>query len=169
MKSSSFLPRREKGAHAGAPWKRRPARVKTNRHQAPEIGAQHHEVRKDNRPRRPRGDGPNGGHGGLLGLGDWAVKNEARTEAYGSGQTYTAKSTKAFLDTPGTDVECKKSATTLKQTSANKGVGEPLPGEVTALSFEECKTHKFVLQRQLHGEIKEHTLQRITADSWPER
>jgi hypothetical protein len=56
---------------------------------------------------------------------------------YLSGQAFAAKSTNALLDTSGTDVSCKKSTTSVK-TAAQ--LAEPLKGEVTALTFEECTT-----------------------------
>ncbi|HEY0390104.1 MAG TPA: hypothetical protein VGC63_00160 [Solirubrobacterales bacterium] len=54
---------------------------------------------------------------------------------YPSGTIVEAKSTNALLASNVANVACKKSTTTLKTLSA---LAEPLPGEITALKFEEC-------------------------------
>jgi hypothetical protein len=62
----------------------------------------------------------------------------ANEKELAEGGSVTGTSSTATLTSSTTDVVCQESSTTLKMTSAN--TISPITGEVTALSFSNCKT-----------------------------
>jgi hypothetical protein len=71
-------------------------------------------------------------------------KNSGHTEAYAKGQTYTATSSSAVLDTNEEDVTCVTSGavpgskTVLEQSENNTGAGMALKGKILSLEFKNC-------------------------------